>query len=122
MGLVPDGGSTWSLRHLIGDGAALQFLLTGESLDAAAAQRLGLVSEVVEDGELDQRAAALVSILSTNAATSLTTIKRLCRGDSVRHLEAALHAEGEAQLVALEGAEFQQRMRAFVARAKERPT
>lgn len=122
VGLVPDGGSTWSLRHLVGDGAALRFLLTGETLDAAAAERVGLVSEMVDDGALDARAAELVAMLSANAASSLTTIKRLCRSGSVPSLEAALRAEGEAQLAALQGPEFQQRLRAFLERAPERHT
>jgi 2-(1,2-epoxy-1,2-dihydrophenyl)acetyl-CoA isomerase len=122
MGLVPDGGSTWSLGQLIGDGAALRFLLTGETLDATAALRLGLVGEVVDDAALDARAAELVAALSANAAGSLSAIKRLCRAESVPALERALRAEGEAQLAALQGAEFQQRLRAFLARTSERAT
>jgi 2-(1,2-epoxy-1,2-dihydrophenyl)acetyl-CoA isomerase len=117
MGLVPDGGSTWTLRHLIGDGAALRFLITGEALDAAALERLGLVDEVVDDAELEGRAAALVSAIAANAAGSVAAIKRLSRRDTLPALEAALLAEGEAQLSALQGAEFRERLHAFLARS-----
>lgn len=122
MGLVPDGGSTWSLGQLIGHGAALRFLLSGETLDAAAALRLGLVSEVVDDAALEARAAELVAALAANAASSLAAIKRLARAEFVRGLERALLDEEAAQLVALQGAEFQQRLRAFLSRSTERTT
>jgi 2-(1,2-epoxy-1,2-dihydrophenyl)acetyl-CoA isomerase len=120
MGLVPDGGSTWSLGQLIGHGAALRFLLSGETLDAAAALRLGLVGEVVDDATLNARAAELVAALAANAAGSLAAIKRLVRAGFLRGLERALLDEEAAQLVALQGEEFQQRLRAFLARSTER--
>jgi 2-(1,2-epoxy-1,2-dihydrophenyl)acetyl-CoA isomerase len=120
MGLVPDGGSTWSLGQLIGHGAALRFLLSGETLDAAAALRLGLVSEVVDDGAVDERAAEFVAALAANAPGSLASIKRLARAEFIRGLERALLDEEAAQLLALQGAEFQQRLQAFLARPTER--
>jgi 2-(1,2-epoxy-1,2-dihydrophenyl)acetyl-CoA isomerase len=117
MGLVPDGGSTHTLPRLIGRGAALRFLLAGEPHDAAAAFRLGLVDEVVEDSALDGRAAALVEALAAGAADSLASIKRLCRDPELTELETALRAEGAAQIEALFGAEFPRRLAAFTARA-----
>jgi len=117
MGLVPDGGSTYGLPRLIGDGAALRFLLASETVDAAAALRCGLVDEVVDDAELDGRAAALAGALAANAPVSLASIKRLCRTEELSGLERALRAEGEAQIEAFLGAEFQSRLAAFLARA-----
>ena len=117
MGLVPDGGSTYGLPRLIGDGAALRFLLASETVDAAAALRCGLVDEVVDDAELDARAAALAGALAANAPVSLASIKRLCRTEELSGLERALRAEGEAQIEAFLGVEFQRRLAAFLARA-----
>jgi 2-(1,2-epoxy-1,2-dihydrophenyl)acetyl-CoA isomerase len=117
MGLVPDGGSTYGLPRLIGDGAALRFLLASETVDAAAALRWGLVDEVVDDAELDARATALAGALAANAPASLASIKRLCRAEEVSGLERALRAEGEAQIEAFLGVEFQGRLAAFLARA-----
>jgi 2-(1,2-epoxy-1,2-dihydrophenyl)acetyl-CoA isomerase len=116
MGLVPDGGSTYGLPRLIGDGAALRFLLAGETVDAAAALRIGLVDEVVEDDQLDARAGALAEAMAANAEGSLASIKRLCRAEDLSGLERALRAEGEAQVEAFLGAEFQRRLAAFLAR------
>jgi len=117
MGLVPDGGSTYGLPRLIGDGAALRFLLASETVDAAGALRWGLVDEVVDDAELDARAATLAAALAANAPVSLASIKRLCRAEELNGLERALRAEGEAQIEAFLGVEFQRRLAAFLARA-----
>src|SRR5262249_32740203 len=106
MGLVPDGGSTYGLPRLIGDGAALRFLLASERADAAVALRWGLVDEVVDDAGLDARAGALAAALSANAPASLASIKRLCRAGELSGLERALRAEGEAQVEAFLGPEF----------------
>lgn len=119
MGLVPDGGSTYGLPRLIGDGAALRFLLTGEVVNAATAHRIGLVDELVDDAQLDARAAALSAELAGGAAGSISAIKRLCRADEIAGLERALRAEAEAQIEAFGGAEFQRRLTAFLSRTPE---
>jgi len=117
MGLVPDGGSTYGLPRLIGDGAALRFLLASETVNAQSALRWGLVDEVVEDSELDARASALAGALAANAPGSLASIKRLCRADELAGLARALEAEGEAQTDAFLSPEFQRRLAAFLARS-----
>jgi enoyl-CoA hydratase/carnithine racemase len=117
MGLVPDGGSTYGLPRLIGDGAALRFLLASETVNAQSALRWGLVDEVVEDGELGARTEALAAALAANAPGSLSSIKRLCRADELAGLTRALEAEGEAQTEAFLSPEFQRRLAAFLARS-----
>lgn len=49
LGLMPSYGGTVLLPRLIGEGRALQMMLTGESIDAAEAQRIGLINAVGED-------------------------------------------------------------------------
>jgi 2-(1,2-epoxy-1,2-dihydrophenyl)acetyl-CoA isomerase len=117
MGLVPDGGSTYGLPRLIGDGAALRFLLASETVNAQSALRWGLVDEVVEDGDLEARMTELAGALAANAPASLASIKRLCRAEEQAGLARALEAEGEAQTDAFLSPEFQRRLAAFLARS-----
>jgi enoyl-CoA hydratase/carnithine racemase len=120
MGLVPDGGSTFTLPRLIGVGSALRILFAGETLDSSRARAIGLVDEVFEDGALDEGVRRFVGTLVGNAASSLRTIKRLVRAPEIGALEQALSTEGAAQLQALQGSEFHRRLEAFAARTGPR--
>ena len=63
LGLVPDMGASWLLAHTLGYDRALNWLISGRSLDSTTALDWGLVNEVVSDDELQdiamQRAAEL---------------------------------------------------------------
>lgn len=116
MGLVPDGGSTFTLPRLVGLGPALRLLLAGETIDAARAQAIGLVDEVVDGAALETEIDALASRLTAGASSSVRAIKRLVRATEIGVLEQVLAAEGAAQLQALQGTEFRARLEAFAAR------
>jgi enoyl-CoA hydratase/carnithine racemase len=116
MGLVPDGGSTFTLPRLVGIGPALRLLLAGETIDAARAQAIGLVDEVVDGASIDAEVAALAQRLTAGATSSVRAIKRLVRSQEVGALEQVLATEGAAQLQALQGPEFRRRLEAFAAR------
>jgi enoyl-CoA hydratase len=49
LGLTPGYGATQRLPRLVGQGRALELLLTGEAIDASEAWRIGLVNRVVEE-------------------------------------------------------------------------
>jgi 2-(1,2-epoxy-1,2-dihydrophenyl)acetyl-CoA isomerase len=116
MGLVPDGGSSFTLPRLLGPGRALRFLMAGETLSAARAFTLGLVDEVWDGPEFDVAVAAVTKSIAVAAPSSLRTIKRLVRGDELGALEQALASEGAAQIQALQSPEFHRRLEAFVSR------
>jgi enoyl-CoA hydratase/carnithine racemase len=116
MGLVPDGGSTFTLPRLAGLGHTMRFLMAGETLDASRARAIGLVDDVVEDEALDQEIGRLTAGLAAAAPGSLRAIKRLVRASELGALEQALAAEGAAQLQALQGPEFHRRLEAFAKR------
>jgi len=72
LGLIPGGGGTQRLPRLVGKGRALQLILSGETINAREAYRIGLVNEVVQAGELIKRAEAILKKISTNAPIAVT--------------------------------------------------
>jgi 2-(1,2-epoxy-1,2-dihydrophenyl)acetyl-CoA isomerase len=120
MGLVPDGGSTFTLPRLVGVGRALRVLMTNQTLDAATALSIGLVEEVIDEATLDDGVLRIVGELLASADSSIRAIKRLCRAPEVGALEQALSTEGAAQLQALQGPDFLLRLEAFSVRASAR--
>ena len=116
MGLVPDGGSTFTLSRLIGPGPALRLLLAGDTVDAARAHAIGLVDEVVDDAALDEGVRTMTERLFSGAPASNRAIKRLVRAGELGALEQVLAMEGAAQIQALQGPEFRRRLERFLAR------
>lgn len=77
LGIVSDLGGLGRLPHLIGEGWARRLALTGEAIDAARAERLGLVSEVLgTPEEAVEKARALAGRMVELPATTLHGIKR----------------------------------------------
>jgi enoyl-CoA hydratase/carnithine racemase len=116
MGLVPDGGSTFTLPRLVGLGHTLRFLMTGETITAERACALGLVDEVKPEAELDAMVASAAKAITAAAPASVRAIKRLVRADELGALEQALASEGAAQIQALQSPEFRRRLEAFANR------
>ena len=67
LGLLPGGGGTQRLPRLVGKGRALQLILTGETISAEEAYRIGLVNEVVPAASLIARAETILKQISANA-------------------------------------------------------
>lgn len=67
LGLLPGGGGTQRLPRLVGKGRALQLILTGETISAQEAYRIGLVNEIVTAANLIARAEAILKQISANA-------------------------------------------------------
>jgi enoyl-CoA hydratase len=67
LGLVPGGGGTQRLPRLVGKGRALQMILSGETISAQEAYRIGLVNEVVPAAEVMARAEAILKQIFANA-------------------------------------------------------
>jgi 2-(1,2-epoxy-1,2-dihydrophenyl)acetyl-CoA isomerase len=122
MGLVPDGGSTFTLPRLVGVGRALRVLMTDQTIDAASALSIGLVEEVFDDVELDAGVSRIIDALVAAASSSVRAIKRLSRAQEVGALEQALSSEGAAQLQALQTTEFRARLEKFTSRVAKRAT
>lgn len=66
LGILPGYGGSQRLPRLVGKGVAMQILLSGEMLSAQEAHRIGLVNEVMPQGELIARAEALAAKIMAN--------------------------------------------------------
>jgi len=97
LGITPGYGGTQRLPRLVGRGRALQLLLTGETIDAAEAWRIGLVNRVVPANELMSAAQTMLNAILANGPLAVA----LCL-DAVDHGVDLPLADG----LALEAAHF----------------
>jgi enoyl-CoA hydratase/carnithine racemase len=71
LGLIPGFGGTQRLARLIGKGRALQLILSGATIDAQEAWRMGLVNEIVPRADLIARAEAILRQIAANAPLAI---------------------------------------------------
>lgn len=114
VGLVPDTGSTWFLPRLVGPARAAEMMLTAEPVDAATAERIGLVNRVVPAEQLMDEANALATKLAQSAPIALALTKRALNRVFDMNLEEALDFEAQLQTVAGRSKDHVEGVAAFV--------
>jgi methylglutaconyl-CoA hydratase len=89
IGFIPAMVSVF-LLEMIGEKKAKTLLLSGRILDAEEAFGLGLVTEIVPEGELMPRVHALAALLLKNSPESMSSIKKLLSGFAKERLDRDL--------------------------------
>jgi enoyl-CoA hydratase len=79
LGIIPGGGGTQRLPRVVGLGAAMRLILTGDMIDATEAHRIGLVEEVVAPDELLPRALAVAETISAKSPVAIAAAKEATR-------------------------------------------
>src|SRR5690606_36874747 len=87
VGLSPDVGATWILPRLMGLRQAQDFIFNNRRLSADDALKQGLVTEVVEDAELQTRAVAVAEKLANSAVGALGKTRNLLFASMATSLE-----------------------------------
>ncbi len=93
-------GISWILPRLIGAARANDILLTGRRVNAEEAERIGLVSRVVEDEELMDSALGMAEDICRLSPLGVSMTKQTCWANlEVPGLEAAMELENRNQLM-----------------------
>ena len=116
VGLLPGAGGTQRLTSLCGAGVAARVILTGEMLDGAKAERLGLVQWAAEPGDFATVAAEVVERAAGLSPSAVALAKRCIRiADTMSPIgaETEIRSIGELMMVADTGT----RVAGFLARS-----
>ena len=116
VGIVPGDGGAWILQRILGYSRAAELFLTGDRFDAATAKDYGLVSEVVPDAELLNRAIAIAERIVCNPPRALRLTKRLLREAQHSRLSDVLELSAAYQAIAHETADNREAIDAFIAK------
>jgi enoyl-CoA hydratase/carnithine racemase len=98
-GLTIDFGGSWALPRRVGMHRAKELTLLTDIIDAAEADRIGLVNRVVPDAELDSFVDDWARRLAAGPPIALAQSKRLLNNAIGITLEQALDEEGAAQTI-----------------------
>ncbi|HYO48539.1 MAG TPA: enoyl-CoA hydratase family protein [Chloroflexia bacterium] len=114
-----DMGSGYLLPRIVGMGRASELLLFGDTVDAATADRYGLVNRVVPHDELLPAAQEWARRLANGPTLAISMTKRMINSEWNMDLVSALEAEAQAQALMLMGEDHRRFYEAF--KAKEKP-
>jgi enoyl-CoA hydratase len=110
-----DVGVSYFLPRLVGASVAAEFLLTGNFIDAARAERTGLVSRVVPEAELEAAARAMAQDMLRNSPLALRLTKECLKLSlDAGSLEQVIAMEDRNQILAAQGGDFQEGVLAFL--------
>ncbi len=120
IGLVPDGGWTVIVPHIIGTARAMELLLVDPILDARQALALGFVHEVVPDDKLQERAREVSTQLAQGPVTALGGAKALVNSALFPMLETQLERERQRLMTQGDTKDFLEGLSAFVQKRRPR--
>jgi len=113
-GLSVDFGGSWVLPRLVGLHKAKELVYLAEIIDAAEAERIGIVNRVVPHDELDKNVAELAGRLAALPPIQLSVSKRLLNQSFSVSMADALEFEDIAQALNFSSADTAEAMAAFV--------
>lgn len=120
LGFSPTGGLTYLLNRIVGAGWAMHLAMSAQILTAEESWRIGLVTEVVDDHELEQRALALAQRIGGYPPTGMKNIKRSFNVALESSLSAALTLEAEYDAACYRSTETREALRAFIESRRNR--
>ncbi|HEY8303539.1 MAG TPA: enoyl-CoA hydratase/isomerase family protein [Solirubrobacteraceae bacterium] len=97
FGIIPDVGGSTRLPAVVGLGRAKELIMTARTIDAAEAERIGLVNRVVAPRELEGATEALVKELLANSHVAVGRAKRVIDASARPTLAQSLEMEVSVQ-------------------------
>src|SRR5256712_5411647 len=114
-----DMGAGYLLPRVVGLGRASELLLLGDTIDAATAERYGLVNRVVPHSDLLPSSNAWARRLAEGPTFAISMTKHMINHELSMDLASAIEAEAQAQALMLMGDDHRRFFEAF--KAKEKP-
>jgi enoyl-CoA hydratase/carnithine racemase len=123
LGVLPGTGGTQRLARLLGKSKAIELMATGDTFDFEQAERLGLVSKVIEAGSRDEFLARAVDFANQfttpgKASKAVGLIKRSVQTGAELPFELALALERELQQQLFQSEDAREGLTAYVEKRK----
>lgn len=118
LGIIPGDGGAWLIQRIVGFSKAAELTLTGETIDAAEALRIGLVNQVVPDSELMAAARAFAMRIACNPSFAVRMAKRLIWDAQSMSIAQVLEMSAAMQAVAHATKDNAEAVNAFLEKRK----
>lgn len=118
LGIIPGGGGTQRLTHLIGEGKAMELILTGDRVDAKTAHALGIINHIFPQTELRDKTLELAARIAEKSPVALRMAKEAVKTASRSTLDEGLRREIDLFAMCFSSADKDEGVRAFLEKRK----
>jgi enoyl-CoA hydratase len=118
LGIIPGGGGTQRLTRLIGEGKAMEMILTGDMIDAPTALKLGLVNDVFPAEQLEEKTFALADKIAEKSPIALQMAKEAVKLASRSNLDEGLRREIDLFAICFSTEDKEEGVAAFLEKRK----
>lgn len=113
IGLSPDCGGSFFLPRAVGDKLAAEMMMTGETISAERALKIGMINRVVEPEQLTAETMKMAARLAQSPTAVVGRIKQMLNATFANDLAAQLELEHRLQIESGRGGDFKEGVRAF---------
>jgi enoyl-CoA hydratase len=118
LGIIPGGGGTQRLTHLVGEGKAMELILTGEIINAQTAYAYGLVNMVVPMEELEAKTLEIANRIAEKSPIALRMAKEAVKTASRSPLDEGLRREIDLFALCFSSEDKDEGVKAFMEKRK----
>lgn len=118
LGIIPGGGGTQRLTRLVGEGKAMEMILTGEIIDARTAFNFGLVNHVVPADQLETKTMEIANRMAEKSPIALRLAKEAVKLASRSNLDEGLRREVDLFALCFSSADKDEGVQAFLEKRK----
>ena len=114
LGLIPGYGGTQRLPRLIGEGRALELILSGRTVEAEEAERIGLINRIVAQTDPVELGAEFLAPFLKHSLAALDFAHQAITRGMQTSLDEGLRIERDLSTLAFQTADAKEGMQAFV--------
>jgi enoyl-CoA hydratase len=118
LGIIPGGGGTQRLTRLVGEGKAMEMILTGDMIDAQHAYSLGLVNLVVPAADLEAKTMEMANRIAEKSPVALRMAKEAVKTAARANLDEGLRREIDLFALTFSSEDKDEGVRAFLEKRK----
>ena len=118
LGIMCGGGGTQRLTRLVGEGRAMEMVLTGDMIDAATAEKIGLVNHVYPADQLEAETMKLAEKIAEKAPIALQLSKEAVKFASRSNLDEGLRREVDLFAICFSTEDKKEGVAAFLEKRK----
>lgn len=118
IGLIPDSGGTYLLPRIIGMQKAAAYMMLGDKVSAAEAERVGMIYKVFPDETFEADAIAIALKLAKMPTKGIGLTKKLLNESATNNLSTQLQREDDLQTIAGKTYDYNEGVSAFLEKRK----